>query len=45
MIIFAQFDFLKTGAGAILVTMITVGMAIMFYGAVIGMLSGSTSMR
>lgn len=44
-IIFAQFDFLKTGAGAILVTMITVGMAIMFYGAVIGMLSGSTSMK
>ena len=39
------FDFLSSGAGLILVTMITVGMTIMFIGAVIGMLSGSVSMR
>lgn len=39
------FDFLVSGAGAILVTMITVGMSIMFYGAVVGMLSGTHSLR
>lgn len=39
------FDFLESGAGLILMTMITVGMAIMFVGAVIGMLSGSNYMR
>ena len=43
--LFWTFDALKTGAGLILVTMITVGMSIMFIGAVIGMLSGSVSMR
>lgn len=40
-----MFAFLTTGAGLILVTMITVGMSIMFVGAVIGMLSGTHSMR
>lgn len=40
-----QFDFLTSSAGIILLTMITVGMGIMFVGAVIGMLSGSQSMR
>ena len=39
------FDFLSSGAGLILVTMITVGMSIMFVGAVIGMLSGAQTMR
>lgn len=40
-----QFDFLTSSAGLILLTMITVGMGVMFVGAVIGMLSGSQSMR
>jgi hypothetical protein len=39
------FSFLSSGAGLILLTMITVGMSIMFVGAIIGMLSGSVSMR
>jgi len=39
------FSFLTSGAGLILVTMITVGMSVMFIGAIIGMLSGSFSMR
>jgi len=39
------FDFLSSGAGLILATMITIGMTIMFVGAVIGMLSGSHYMR
>ena len=39
------FDFLTSAAGIILLSMITVGMGIMFVGAIIGMLSGSQSMR
>ena len=40
-----MFDFLSSGAGLILVTMITVGMSIMFVGAIIGMLAGTHSLR
>ena len=43
--IFGTFDFLESGAGLILLTMITVGMTFMFIGAVIGMLSGSNQLR
>ena len=38
-------DFLGSGAGLILITMITVGMGFMFVGAVIGMLSGAQTLR
>ena len=40
-----EFDFLTSSAGLILVSMITVGMSIMFVGAIIGMLSGSNQLR
>jgi len=40
-----MFDFLTSGAGLMLVTMITVGMTFIFVGAIIGMLSGSIWMR
>lgn len=43
--VFYTFDFLSSGAGLMLITMITVGMAFIFVAAVIGMLSGSIWMR
>lgn len=39
------FDFLASAAGLVLLTMITVGMSIMFIGAIVGMLSGAHAMR
>ena len=40
-----NFDFLDSTAGLILLGMISVGMTIMFVGAMVGMLSGAHSMR